>query len=146
MLPNNNSLGGLCLLAPYSCPVGKVLFKGSAVGLRHDIQSYRHAAVVGNVFADGKLAVYGAPREFNAVKLLDHGVYLLFKLLLIGFCPPVVEVAQLVAFCTVGVEGVGDFMTDYRADAAQVFTSGLMDGVEGSSRRKAAIAEWRRGR
>ena len=28
---------GLCLLAPYSCPVGKVLFKGSAVGLRHDI-------------------------------------------------------------------------------------------------------------
>ena len=51
---------GLCLLAPHSCPVGEVLLKGNALCLGHDVQGDSHTAVVGDVLADGELAVDGS--------------------------------------------------------------------------------------
>ena len=47
---------GLCLLAPDSCPVGEVFLEGNILGIGHDIQGDSHAAVVGDVFADGELS------------------------------------------------------------------------------------------
>ena len=97
---------GLCLLAPDSCPVAEVFLEGNTFGTGHDIQCDGHTAIVGDVLADGELAVANTPGQLNAVELLDHGVYLLVELPLIGLGPPVVQVAQLVALGAVGVEGV----------------------------------------
>ena len=41
------------------------------------------------------------------------------------FSPPVVDISVLVAFCTVGVKCVGDFVTDNCADTAEVLASCL---------------------
>ena len=121
---------GLCLLAPHTSPVCKVFLEGNTLGIGHNVQGNSHTAVVGDVFADGKLAVADTPGQLDAIELLDHGIHLLVELPLVSLGPPVVQIAQLVALGAVGVEGVGDFVADDGADAAQVLASGLMDGVE----------------
>ena len=97
---------GSRLLAPYSCPVGKILLKGHAFGIGHNVQGDRHTAVVGDVLADGELAVAHAPGQLDAVELLDHGVNLLIELPFVGLGPPVVDITVLVALCTVAIECV----------------------------------------
>ena len=97
----------------------------------HDLKGHAHTAVIGDVFTDDELAVYLAAVEGNAVKLIDHFLGQSLEGGIILFLPPVFQVAVFIKTCTVVVEGVGDFMADDRADAAQVFFDALGKAVKG---------------
>ena len=96
----------LCLHTPYARPVEEVFFIISARRFAHDFKGYSHTAVIGDVFANGKLTVYPTPRKFNAVKLFNHIFDLFVELFRVFLGPPVVKVTKLVTFCAVRVERV----------------------------------------
>src|SRR5258708_1379705 len=82
------------------------------------------AAEVGDVFAEGQLAVdVHAGQHLIAVELVHHLLGAGLELLGVGLRPPLREVAVSVVVATLVVEAVRDFVADDRPDAA------VVDGV-----------------
>ncbi len=117
--------------APDSRPVFKV---GLEVRIGERVQKFEgrgHAAVVSNVFADNKLPVDASAVNFNAVKLPDHLLCQFLEGFKIFLRPPVFQITAFIKIRAVIVKGVGNFMGDDCANAAEIFADALSERIEG---------------
>ena len=137
--------------APDLGPVDEVFLIVCLRHVFHDSEGDAHAAVIGDVLANGEFAVDLAAMDFDSIELLNHVIGEFLEGGVVFLRPPGVKAAVLVELRTIVIKGMADLMSDDRADTAEVLFLGLLDAIErsledrgweGNVVRERVIATW----